>query len=107
MPMPFPWMGGAGKLDRWPLGLNGEPEEAAVAEVSREAAIHHYLEDSEIPFYVERASYPLTNCWRLCVPASRLEEAKQWIQQAKEDADAPVVFLEDIEELWKQFPPAK
>ena len=56
---------------------------------------------------MERASYPLTNCWRLCVPASRLAEAKQWIQQAKEDADAPVVFLEDIEELWKQFPPAE
>ncbi len=105
MPSPFSWMGNSGNLDRWPLRLNGEPEEAAIAEISEESTIS-YLEDSDIPFYVERASYPLTNYWRLCVPVSRLEEAKRRIQEIKED-DSPVVFLEDREELWKQFPPAE
>ena len=106
MPTPFHWMGSSENLDRWPLRLNGEPEETAVAEESQDPDINYHLAGSGIPFYVERASYPLLNHWRLCVPASRLEEAKKLIQEIKED-DSPVVFLEYIEELWKQFPPAE
>ncbi len=93
-------------MNHWPLRPDGEPEEAAVAEVSRDRVVDQYLVGSDIPFYVESASYPLINWWRLCVPVSRLEDAKELIREIKK-GDSPVVFLEDIEEIWEQFPPAE
>ena len=101
MPIPFQWMGGSGNLDHWPLRPDGEPEEAAVIDTSMAGDLPFYFEDKGIPYYIERASYPI-NGWQFCVPVSRLEEAKEIIRELKFN---PTVFEEDIEELWNQFSP--